>query len=278
MKSIRLPETSNNDTVLDYKVWDIHLEDFWIPKSGVSFKDMNNGIHLLVTGLMFRAVAKTRVAVGVSRLKAAMQGEVRVNCDYAELDLKLKWDGFNITPVVSIHADLQLEFTESLRAANLFKEKIRDYAEDFLSDKVPEMIVDLFEQEVNPLLQKLKKLLTGMGLSQFGIEWMVQNKTLRVAVKPKSAMGKIEPIKPIDRMVCISSDLLAALRELKRSKREVVSPNPAESNLGIDLSCTPPEGECTISSCSYCVDLDINPSTTISGVSADLPSCVPSNL
>ncbi|RCN33890.1 hypothetical protein ANCCAN_20272, partial [Ancylostoma caninum] len=212
MKSIRLPEASNNDTMLDYKVWDIHPEDFSIPKSGVSFKDMNNGIHVLVTDLMFRAVAKARVAVGVSRLKAGMNGEVRVNCDYAELDLKLKWDGFNITPVVSIHADLQLEFTESFRAANLFKEKIREYAENFVSDKVPDMIVDLFEQEVNPLLQKLKRLLTGMGLSQFGIEWMVQNKTLRVAVKPKSAVGKIEPIKPIDKMVCIRSDLLAALR------------------------------------------------------------------
>ncbi|RCN33017.1 hypothetical protein ANCCAN_21156 [Ancylostoma caninum] len=127
------------------------------------------------------------------------------------------------------------------------------------------------------MLQKLKRVLDGMGLSQFGIEWTVQNGTLRVTVKPQSAMGTIEPIKPINNMMCISSDLLAALRELKRSKREAVSSSPVESELGIELSCTPPEGECTISSCSYCLDFDIQLTTT-SGVSADLLSCMPSNL
>ncbi|EYC14622.1 hypothetical protein Y032_0040g310 [Ancylostoma ceylanicum] len=286
MKSIRIPETSSNDTMLDYKVSDIFLEDFQIPKSGVSFKDMNNGIHLLVTGLQFRAVATAKVAVGVSRLKAGMKGDVRVNCDYAELDLKLEWNDYNITPNISIHADLQVEFTESLRAANLFKEKIRGYAEDFISDTLPGMIVELFEQHVNAPLQKLKKLLTGMGLSQFGIEWTVQNKTLRIAVKPRrvpnlyacSAMGKVEPIKPTDKMVCITSDLLAALRELKRSKREVMSTSPPQLERGIDLTCSTLEGECTETSCSYCVDLDLEPSTTGGGISAEVSGCVPANL
>ncbi|KAL6741527.1 hypothetical protein Aduo_014770 [Ancylostoma duodenale] len=268
VKSVRLPEKSKDNVMLDYKVWDIFLEDFSIPKSGASFEDISNGVHLRVKNIKFRAVAKAKVSVGVSRLKASLKGDVRVNCDDAELDLKLKWDDFKITPIVSTKADLQIKFTRTLRPANLFKKKIRKYAEEFVSDKLPDMIVELFEQKVNPLLRKLKRLLAGMGLSQFGVEWMVQNKTLRVAVKPKSAMGKIEPIKPTDKMVCFRSDLLAALQELKRSKREVVK-------LGIDLTCSTPEGECSTTSCSYCADLDIKLSTTENGVSAKLRSCVP---
>ncbi|RCN29395.1 hypothetical protein ANCCAN_24847 [Ancylostoma caninum] len=275
VESFRLPEKSENNIMLDYKVWNIFVEDFSIPKSGASFEDIDNGVHLRVKNIRFRAVAKARVAIGVMLLKAGLKGDVRVNCDDAELDLKLKWNDFKITPIVNTRADLQVKFTKSLRAANLFKKRIRKYAEEFVSDKLPDMIVELFEQKVNPMLRKLKRLLAGMGLSQFGIEWMVQNKTLRVAVKPKSAMGKIEPIKPTDKMVCIRSDLLAAPQELKRSKREFESSDPTKLKLGIDLTCSAPEGECGISSCSYCADLDITPSTTENGVSAKLRSCVP---
>ncbi|RCN30751.1 hypothetical protein ANCCAN_23470, partial [Ancylostoma caninum] len=194
----------------------------------------------------------------------------RVECEYADLDVKLEFDGFNIKPAVRLEADLEFEFDESLRAANLVTGQIQFLVEWFIRNRVPGIIEDLFDKETNPMLQKLKRVLDGMGLSQFGIEWTVQNGTLRVTVKPQSAMGAIEPIKPIDNMMCISSDLLAALRELKRSKREA-------SELGIELSCTPPEGECTISSCSYCLDFDIQPTTT-SGVSANISSCVPTNL
>ncbi|EYC31559.1 hypothetical protein Y032_0004g2217 [Ancylostoma ceylanicum] len=295
MKLIRFPEKSKNDLMLDYKLWNIFLEDFSIPKGGASFEDIYNGVHLRVKGVRFRVDARAKVAVGVSLLKANLRGNVRVNCDNAELDLKLKWNDFKITPVVKTKADLEVEFTKDLRAANLFKKKIRKYAEKFVSNKLPDMIVELIEQKLNPLLRKLKRLLTGMGLSQFGVEWMVQNKTLRVAVKPKSAMGKVEPIKPTDKMVCIKSDLLAALQEFKQSKREVMSAGPTEVKekeskrskqevvnadptqlkFGLDVTCSIPQGECSTSSCLYCADLDIKPSTTENGTSVQFRSCMP---
>ncbi|EYC31557.1 hypothetical protein Y032_0004g2216 [Ancylostoma ceylanicum] len=278
LKTIELPEQAQNDTMLDYKVSNIALNDISIPKSGVSFEDMNNGVHLRMRNIKFRAVATIEVAVGVSVFKAGLKGDVKVNCDNAELDLVLNVGDYKITPVIKMKAGLQFEFTESLRAANLFESKIREYAEYFVSNSVPDMIAKTCEKEVNPLLQKLKRLVAGVGLSEFGVEWTVQNNTLRVGVKPKSAMGKIAPIKPMSKMVCIDSNLLAALREMKRSKREAVNSDSKKSKLGIYFTCSPPEGDCTESSCSYCADLDIFPTTTSTGVGAELGSCVPKNL
>ncbi|RCN29394.1 hypothetical protein ANCCAN_24846 [Ancylostoma caninum] len=181
-------------------------------------------------------------------------------------------------------ADLKMKFTDSLKPANLFKEKVQEFSDHFVEKTLPDMIGDIFKTEVNPMLRKFKSLLTGMGLSLFGVEFMVQNGNLRIAVRPKSslnlhissALGKIDQIKPINKMVCISSDLLAAVRQLKRSKREAVSSNKSE--LGIDLICSTPEGDCIESACSYCADLDIKPSSTKNGFSADLGTCVPKNL
>ncbi|KAL6741524.1 hypothetical protein Aduo_014769 [Ancylostoma duodenale] len=277
LKTIKLPEQSQMDTMLDYKVSNISLEDIKIPKNGISFEDMDHGIHMRKRNITFFTVSKVEVAVGVSVFKAGLSGDVRVSCNNAELDLVLNVGDYTITPVVSMKADLQFEFTESLRAANLFEGKIREYAEYFVSHNVPKMIVKAVEEQVNPLLQKLKRVLTGVGLSQFGVEWTVQKNTLRVAVKPKSAMGKINPMKPIDKMVCVEGNLLAALRDL-RSKREVKSSDPNKSKFGIYFTCSPPEGGCTASSCSYCTDLDIYPTIKENGVSVESRSCVPKDL
>ncbi|KAL6741517.1 hypothetical protein Aduo_014763 [Ancylostoma duodenale] len=255
IKSIRIPETAKNDTMLDYKVWDIKLEDLWIPQDGVYFQDMDNGIHLLVTGLMFHASTKVNVAVGLASFKTAVEGEVRVNCDYAELDLKLEWDGFKMKPVVSLGADL--EVVNQRQSAGNNCRPCRQRSES-----------DAAEIEGGDYWHGIISVRRRVDGSKWNSPYS------REAAK---CNGR-NPVKPIDKMVCISSGLLAAVRELKRSKREAVSSDPVESKLGIELSCTPPEGECAISSCSYCLDFDINPSTTRSGAAADLASCVPSNL
>ncbi|KIH68729.1 hypothetical protein ANCDUO_00934 [Ancylostoma duodenale] len=194
------------------------------------------------------------------------------------MDMELKWDDFEFTPKVTMKADLKIRFTDSLKAANMFKDKVQEISDHFVEKTLPEMITNIFEKQVNPLLRKFKNMLTGMGLSQFGVEFMVQNGNLRIAVKPKSALGKVDPIKPINQMVCISSDLLAAVIQLKRSKRQAVNSNGSESKFGIDLTCSTPEGSCTESSCSFCADLDIKESTKKSGFRADFGTCVPKNL
>ncbi|RCN30750.1 hypothetical protein ANCCAN_23469 [Ancylostoma caninum] len=63
--------------MLDYKVWDTELENFWIPQDGVYFEDMNDGIHFVVTGLMFSAVTKVSAAFGLWYLKAGVEGKFR---------------------------------------------------------------------------------------------------------------------------------------------------------------------------------------------------------
>ncbi|KIH68730.1 hypothetical protein ANCDUO_00935 [Ancylostoma duodenale] len=96
VKSYPIPDNINKDTMLDYKITDMYVEDFSMPKSGVSFKEMKNGIHLRifnvfsdvrdvqeltlyvkVTDIKFRAGAKAKVAVGVKKLKASLKGDVR---------------------------------------------------------------------------------------------------------------------------------------------------------------------------------------------------------
>ncbi|KAK6020417.1 hypothetical protein OSTOST_13928 [Ostertagia ostertagi] len=110
-------------------------------------------------------------------------------------------------------------------------------------------LAELIVKEVNPRLQKLKQKLLARGLTEYDIEWTVQNQILRVGIKTKGANNVIAPVKPIDKMVCIDVNVA---RLAPKAKRCVLSSN-------IDVTCLNPLAKCEGLSCSFCTDIDINP-------------------
>ncbi|KIH55888.1 hypothetical protein ANCDUO_13946 [Ancylostoma duodenale] len=47
--SITFPDFDGKKSLVKYRVWDGKVDHFSVPKSGVSFHDMNNGVHLSVS-------------------------------------------------------------------------------------------------------------------------------------------------------------------------------------------------------------------------------------
>ncbi|KAK6754745.1 hypothetical protein RB195_013623 [Necator americanus] len=268
VKSIRFPEISKEGKLLDYNLWDGYIEQLSISKDGVSFEDIDNGVHLHIENINFRVVTKAKVRVGFMLAKVGASGKIWMDAVDGKLDLKLKWNDFEFLPTVETEATLHFNFTNSLKSANLFKENIRKYAEKAVRVILPEAIVGFIKQSVNPRLKKLKKIVVGLGLSQFGVQWAVQNNTLRVAVRPKSGMENVRPIHSSNKMICVSSGILAVLQIYI-----------GESNVSLfdgRMSFMAPEGSCTSSSCSYCADLDVNLNATkADGTQSELSNCVP---
>ncbi|KAK6010174.1 hypothetical protein OSTOST_24812 [Ostertagia ostertagi] len=125
-------------------------------------------------------------------------------------------------------------------------------------------LAEVIVNEVNPKLQKLKQMLIARGLSEYDIEWTVQNQILRVAIKPKSATGVISPVRSIDNMLCIEVNVTKLARRVKRS---VLSSD-------IDVTCLNPVAKCKGLACSYCTDIDINPvSSSVPG--DEFHNCIP---
>ncbi|KAK6754746.1 hypothetical protein RB195_013623 [Necator americanus] len=250
VKSIRFPEISKEGKLLDYNLWDGYIEQLSISKDGVSFEDIDNGVHLHIENINFRVVTKAKVRVGFMLAKVGASGKIWMDAVDGKLDLKLKWNDFEFLPTVET------------------EENIRKYAEKAVRVILPEAIVGFIKQSVNPRLKKLKKIVVGLGLSQFGVQWAVQNNTLRVAVRPKSGMENVRPIHSSNKMICVSSGILAVLQIYI-----------GESNVSLfdgRMSFMAPEGSCTSSSCSYCADLDVNLNATkADGTQSELSNCVP---
>ncbi|KIH45095.1 hypothetical protein ANCDUO_24869, partial [Ancylostoma duodenale] len=54
--SITFPEFSGKKSLVKYRVWEGKVEHFAVPKSGVSFLDMSNGVHLSLIEAIDRKV------------------------------------------------------------------------------------------------------------------------------------------------------------------------------------------------------------------------------
>ncbi|KIH42413.1 hypothetical protein ANCDUO_27602 [Ancylostoma duodenale] len=117
--------------------------------------------------------------------------------------------------------------------------------------RLPLQLIKAIEEKVNPRLQKLKQKIIGMGITQYGIEWKVQNNILRVILRPRGRGKKHQqPAPPPPRPI---------------------PANPLKG--GIDFTCVAPQFRCEGLACSYCTDVDINPSST--GPTDKFYNCLP---
>ncbi|VDM68226.1 unnamed protein product [Strongylus vulgaris] len=225
LKSITFPEFSGRKSLIKYRVWDGKIEHFTVPKTGVSFQDMNNGIHLSMKNVQFRVSVRGRIEIGKKVFGkwvriARMSGEIKAKSESAELDIKLTWNDFSFTPTVTMNSNVRVDFTDNLRKLNFLRSEVQKRVRSMVNSKVPEKIAEAIQRQVNPRLQKLKQKMAEKGYKNYDIEWIVQNNILRVAVKPKSGSGNVSPVKPIDNMVCVNANIVAVFDALPRRKRE----------------------------------------------------------
>ncbi|VDO09979.1 unnamed protein product [Haemonchus placei] len=249
---------------LKYKVWNGHIEHFAIPKTGVTFEDMKNGVHLRVKGLQFRGSVRARLRIGTRLGRIRISGGIKVKSSNAELNVILKWNDFTFTPTISMKSNLRIDFTRHLRRFNAIRKPFQKFATRAVNKKVSEKLVELVHKQLNPRLRKLKQKLIARGLANYGIEWAVQNQILRVAVKPKSSTIAISPIKPINKMVCIEVNVIQLLLRGKRSAL----------GSGLDVTCVNPMAKCKGLKCSYCTDIDIIP-VPPNAIRDEFHNCIP---
>ncbi|EPB78322.1 hypothetical protein ANCCEY_02552 [Ancylostoma ceylanicum] len=295
--SITFPDFDGKKSLVKYRVWDGKVDHFSVPKSGVSFQDMNNGVQLSIKGAQIGASVKGRVEIGKKifgkwiRL-ARMSGEMKAKSENVNLDVKLVWNDFTFIPTVNMDSSVRVDFTRHLKTLNFLRKEVQKMVTSKVNSEVPKKIVEAIEQQVNPRLQKLKEKLISMGYTQYDMEWAVQNNILRVAFKPKSGSGVVSPVVPIDHMLCVNANMVAVMDsfiQLRRKRgarkkpkqqidiipishvalpKEALGINedfPIKGTKGIDFTCVSPKFSCEGASCSVCSDIDINPASEGSG-------------
>ncbi|KAL6725686.1 hypothetical protein Aduo_007722 [Ancylostoma duodenale] len=300
--SIKFPDFDGKKSLVKYRVWDGKVDHFSVPQSGVSFMDMDNGVHLSIQNVQFHASVRGRVELGKKVFGkwiriARMSGDIKAKSENAGMDVKLVWNDFKFTPTVAMNSNVRIDFTHNLkRYLNFLRSRVQKAVTSKVNSEVPKLLIKAIEEKVNPRLQKLKQKIIEMGITQYGIEWKVQNNILRVILRPKGAIGSPTTVRPMDKMLCIDANILEAVQPLIREKRRSffkrmwdkirgkkkheqpapppTTPEPANPlKGGIDFTCVAPEFKCEGLACSYCTDVDINPSST--GPADKFHNCLP---
>ncbi|KAL6739907.1 hypothetical protein Aduo_013305 [Ancylostoma duodenale] len=258
--SITFPDFDGKKSLVKYRVWDGKVDHFSVPKSGVSFQDMNNGVHLSIKGAQFGASIKGRLEIGKKIRIARMSGEIKAKSESVNLDVKLVWNDFKFIPTVNMDSNVRVDFTHHLKPLKFLRKEIQKIVTSKVNSGVAKKITEAIEQQVNPRLQKLKEKMISMGYKEYDMEWTVQNNILRVVVKPKSGSGVVSPVVPIDHMFCVNANMVAVMDSFiqLRLKR-------GAGPKGIDFTCVSPKFSCEGSSCSVCSDIDLNPASEGSG-------------
>ncbi|KAL6741868.1 hypothetical protein Aduo_015083 [Ancylostoma duodenale] len=242
--SITFPEFSGRKSLIKYRVWEGKMEHFAVSKSGVSFQDMSNGVHLNVRFSNFR---RGRVEIGMKIFgewirMARMSGNVmyvRARTDSATLNVRLLWDDFKFIPTVNMNSNVRVDFTHNLRRwLNFLRRKVEKMVVSKVNNEVPKKLTEAIDRKVNPRLQILKQKMISMGYTEYDIEWTIQNNILRVTVKPKSRNEVVSPVKPIDTMLCINADVLEVMDIVTVSKR---TRRNAGKMKGVDFKCVDPK-------------------------------------
>nr|CDJ81131.1 unnamed protein product [Haemonchus contortus] len=214
--------------------------------------------------VQFSGSIQARLYVGGWLSRIGVSGGIKVKGSNVKLDVILKWNHFTFTPIISMNSDLHIDFTSRFRKFNAFRRYFQKLATQVVNKKVPEKLVELIKEKLNPKLQKLKRKLMARGLNDYDIEWTVQNQILRVVLKPKSSTVTISLIKPINEMVCIEVNLAQSAPRGKRSL----------SLSSIDVTCVNTVTKCEGSACSRCTDIDINPLPP-NAIGNKFPNCIP---
>ncbi|WKY08222.1 hypothetical protein Q1695_007596 [Nippostrongylus brasiliensis] len=244
VKSIPIPDLKGKKGKIRYEATRLKVTHFYIPKNGISFQNMANGVHIQMNGVQLKVNGRGRGKIGRRIRLLRITGGIQVKTT-ANINIKLTWNDFKFTPVSTFDGRFRFDFERKLRRLNFLRGTLEKVIDKSLKKKVLSMISDIVVGQLNPQLQQLKSILQKRGLSHYTMDWVVKHNHLRVALRNSGATGAIPDVQPISKMMCIKANLLALL------------PRPKRSATGLMMSCVAPELKCKGLSCTFCTDIDI---------------------
>ncbi|RCN34284.1 hypothetical protein ANCCAN_19879 [Ancylostoma caninum] len=129
-------------------------------------------------------------------------GVIKVKSESAIVKVILKWNDFSFIPNISVHSNVSVDFDNRLWRFGFLTSRIQEMVTSKVNSDIRRMIAGAVEQQLNPLLQKLKQKLTIMGYTN--IEWRVQDKLPRVVLKPKNWKAAVIYKEPSNSMLCLN--------------------------------------------------------------------------
>ncbi|EYB88373.1 hypothetical protein Y032_0248g85 [Ancylostoma ceylanicum] len=262
--------------LIRYRVDNGRINYFHVPKRDVSFYDYKGGVRWTMN-LRFEATTHAKIFVVWI---FPIFGKIIAKSEFAYLDVKLLWNNFKLTPYISMHSKINIEFTHGLKFfLSFLRGTVANKVSSAINTKVPVMINEAIERHVNPRLQKLKQKLISNNYTNYDIDWQVRGKHFRVVVKPRSRNGVESALKPIEHMMCVDLNVLDVIGEASKVMKKAannsstVTASPVMRVIqsssvwtrmaqlginGIDFTCVNPKFNCEGSSCSLCTDVDFN--------------------
>lgn len=221
---------------MDYK-----LEQFEIPKTGLSFEDMDDGVHLKIKDMSFRIPVKITLYVGDDDRVDLFTGGIVLSSSNVEVDILLEWSDFKFIPSVSTDSKIEIQFEDDLQQFNRFKSVFRKLITQVFKKKLVELVKESVRDILNPWMQEFKEKLNSRARVEYDIEWTTQNHTLRMAFKPKrSVSDELVSINQTDKMMCME-----------------VNVEKMAADLDVECYASPedPNIKCVGNLCSFCIDI-----------------------
>ncbi|VDM81922.1 unnamed protein product, partial [Strongylus vulgaris] len=75
LRTVEIPEINKKSGFIKYRLWNGKIENFSIPKDGISFKDMKGGVHLSVKNVSFNGITAAQVKIGT----LPISGHIRIS-------------------------------------------------------------------------------------------------------------------------------------------------------------------------------------------------------
>ncbi|VDL82031.1 unnamed protein product [Nippostrongylus brasiliensis] len=219
VKSIPIPDLKGKKGKIRYEATRLKVTHFYIPKNGISFQNMANGVHIQMNGVQLKVNGRGRGKIGRRIRLLRITGGIQVKTT-ANINIKLTWNDFKFTPVPTFDGRFRFDFERKLRRLNFLRGTLEKVIDKSLKKKVLSMISDIVVGQLNPQLQQLKSILQKRGLSHYTMDWVVKHNHLRVALRNSgNIVGRFQT--------------------------------------GLMMSCVAPELKCKGLSCTFCTDIDI---------------------
>ncbi|CAJ0591472.1 unnamed protein product [Cylicocyclus nassatus] len=168
-----------------YKLWNASLESLSFSTKNVSFRKFRHGgLRIRIRGLKFTASADLELEVDFWLARLKFSGKVWVMSENIRVDIAFIWNNFTIASKIRMGSNIRLFFTGSLQYFNLVEPMLRN----IIRKNIEEQIRKAVENEVNPYLQELKKMVRNAGLSflfKLPIKWALHNGTLQIVLNSK---------------------------------------------------------------------------------------------
>ncbi|CAJ0590713.1 unnamed protein product [Cylicocyclus nassatus] len=275
VNSIEVPEINEEMMLTKYRIWNVTVEEFSFSNESISFKDMKDGVRLIINDVLVHVGMQANVQVGKrifgKWVKVLSQtGDISVLSKGSTFDVALTWSDFKFRPSTKVHLNLDIKLTKHLRIYNLLTPLVEKTISFISKVALPIKVKQLVEKELNPRLQRVKQLIKSndiFNVTDFDDKWAVQLNVqqghMRVALKPKSMKQTVSPVVPINKVMCVNTDLRLIRSAVLSEKQRLMTASKAVKSISeLEFDCLAPQFKCRGFRCQFCTDIEIVPAET----------------